>query len=134
MLSARPFPRAPRRARLLTATVAAMAAAPLVWYLASPLVLTQRVSEMSPAQVVRLDDDFRVTNGPDLYVYRSGATAPRSSAELHDAGAVEVGRLNGSGGGQNYAVPADLDLSQFRSVVVYCRRCTTVFSTAELAP
>jgi len=82
--------------------------------------------------VLRLDDDFRVTNGPDLYVYLSGANAPRSSGELHAAGAFEVAQLKGNVGGQNYALPADLDLSIFRSVVIYCRRFTTVFSTAEL--
>ncbi len=82
--------------------------------------------------VLRLDDDFRVTNGPDLYVYLSGAIAPRSSDELHSAGAFEVAQLKGNVGGQNYALPADLDLSKFRSVVIYCRRFTTVFSTAEL--
>ena len=83
-------------------------------------------------RVLRLDDDFRVTNGPDLYVYLSGSAAPRSSSELHSAGAFEVAQLKGNVGGQNYALPADLDLSTFRSVVIYCRRFTTVFSTAEL--
>jgi hypothetical protein len=35
-------------------------------------------------------------------------------------------------GGQNYVLPVDVDLSRFRSVVIYCRRFTTVFSTAQL--
>ena len=82
--------------------------------------------------VLRLDDDFRVTNGPDLYIYLAGANAPRSSGELHSAGAFEVAQLKGNVGGQNYTLPADLDLSKFHSVVIYCRRFTTVFSTAEL--
>jgi hypothetical protein len=84
-------------------------------------------------RVLRLDD-FRVTNGPDLYVYLSGHPAPRSSAELHMDGAFEVARLKGNIGSQTYDLPADLDLSGFRSAVIYCRRFTTVFSTAELLP
>ena len=84
-------------------------------------------------RVLRLDD-FRVTNGPDLYVYLSGHPAPRSSAELHADGAFEVAALKGNVGGQTYALPADLDRSRFRSAVIYCRRFTTVFSTAELVP
>jgi hypothetical protein len=83
-------------------------------------------------RVLRLEDDFRVTNGPDLYVYLSGSAAPRTSAELHGAGAFEVAQLKGNVGGQNYALPDDVDLSRFRSVVIYRRRFTTVFSTAEL--
>jgi hypothetical protein len=80
------------------------------------------------ASVLRLDDDFRVTNGPDLYVYLS---SPRSSAELHAAGDFEVAVLNGNIGGQTEP-PVDLDIEGIRSVVIYCRRFTTVFSTAEL--
>ncbi len=83
-------------------------------------------------RVLRLEDDFRVTNGPDLYVYLSGSAAPRTSAELHETGAFEVAQLKGNVGGQNYQLPDNLDLSKFRSVVIYCRRFTTVFSTAEL--
>ena len=168
MLTARTLPRPPHRAVLLLGAALVVAALPVVWYLASPLVLTHAVSEGRPAlhdgttlttghfgavdaihqgegtatvlrlahgeRVLRLEDDFRVTNGPDLYVYLSGAEAPRSGGELHDSGAVEIARLKGNVGGQNYDLPADLDLSQFRSVVIFCRRFTTVFSTAELAP
>jgi hypothetical protein len=84
-------------------------------------------------RVLRLGDDFRVTNGPDLYVYLSPAVAPRTSGELHADGAFEVAQLKGNIGGQNYMLPAELDLSSFKSVVIYCRRFTTVFSTAELS-
>ena len=160
----------PRGRALLVLLFAAAASVvvPVVWYLASPLFLTQTVSEGAPAltagaslargdfgvvdaihrgegtatvlrladgrHVLRLGDDFRVTNGPDLYVYLSGAAAPRTSAELHAAGAFEIAPLKGNVGGQNYELPADLDLARFRSVVIYCRRFTTVFSTAELGP
>ena len=57
---------------------------------------------------------------------------PRSSAQLHEQGAFEVARLKGNVGDQNYALPADLDLSTYRSVVIYCKRFGVVFSTAEL--
>jgi Electron transfer DM13 len=168
MLTARMLPRPLHRAVLLLGAALVVAALAAVWYLASPLVLTQAVSEGQPAQeartsvttghfgavdaihqgegtasvlrlandqrVLRLEDDFRVTNGPDLYVYLSGAESPRSSDELHASGAVEIARLKGNVGGQNYDLPADLELAQFRSVVIYCRRFTTVFSTARLAP
>ncbi len=79
-------------------------------------------------------EDFEVQNGPDLFVYLSGHPEPRSSGELHEAGAFEVARLTGNIGNQNYALPADLDLSQYKSVVIYCKRFSVVFSTAELAP
>ena len=92
------------------------------------------------ASVLRLTDgtrvlrfeEFSVTNGPDLFVYLSGNTEPRTSAELHDVHAFEVAALKGNVGDQNYALPADLDLQDFKSVVIYCRRFSVVFSSAPL--
>ena len=84
-------------------------------------------------RILRLGQDFRVTNGPDLYVYLSANPAPRTSSQLHDAGAFEVAPLKGNIWDQNYALPADLDLDHFASVVIYCRRFNVVFSSAELS-
>lgn len=90
------------------------------------------ITQADGRRILRFED-FRVTNGPDLYVYFSGHPAPRNTDQLHAAGDFEVARLKGNMGNQNYELPADLDLSQFKSVVIYCKRFTTVFSTAELA-
>ena len=83
-------------------------------------------------RVLRLEG-FRVTNGPDLFVYLSGHPAPRDSGQLHEGGAFEIARLKGNVGDQNYELPADLDLSAVKSVVIYCKQFSVVFSTAELA-
>jgi hypothetical protein len=77
---------------------------------------------------------FRVTNGPDLYVYLSGHPAPRTSAQLHADGDLEVAVLKGNVGEQAYELPASFDPARLKSVVIYCKRFTTVFSTAELLP
>ncbi len=83
--------------------------------------------------VLRLEDNFKVTNGPDLYIYLAGHAAPRTSMQLHENGAFEVAQLKGNIGGQNYTLPADFDPAQYKSVVIYCKRFTTVFSTAEIS-
>lgn len=83
------------------------------------------------ARVLRLEN-FSSTNGPDLFIGLSGHAAPRSSAELHDQGYFELERLKGNQGNQNYELPADLDLSQYQSVVIYCKAFGVVFSTATL--
>jgi hypothetical protein len=81
--------------------------------------------------VLRLEN-FKSTNGPDLFVGLSGHPMPRSKGEVHDQGYVELARLKGNEGNQNYEVPTDLDLSKFKSIVIYCRTFNVVFSTAEL--
>jgi hypothetical protein len=92
---------------------------------------TATVYRVGEDVVLRLDP-FEVTNGPDLYVYLSGHAAPRNSGQLHEGAALEVGRLKGNIGAQNYTLPSGTDLSTYKSVVVYCRRFSVVFSTAEL--
>jgi hypothetical protein len=77
-------------------------------------------------------EDFRVTNGPDLYVYLSGHPSPRTATQLHEGAAFEVARLKGNIGSQNYELPADLDLSKFKSVAIYCKRFSVMFGSAQL--
>lgn len=81
--------------------------------------------------VLRLEN-FKATNGPDLFVGLSGHPQPRSPGEAHDQGYVQLAALKGNEGNQNYELPSDLDLSKFKSVVIYCRAFNVVFSTAEL--
>lgn len=77
-------------------------------------------------------EDFRATNGPDLYVYLSTHPSPRTSAQLHEGAAFEVARLKGNIGNQNYELPSSLDMSKFKSVAIYCKRFSVLFGTAFL--
>ena len=83
------------------------------------------------ARLLRFED-FRSKNGPDLHVYLSTAAPTSTFAGLGDAEA-HLGALKGNVGNQNYDIPADIDLSQYRSVVIYCRPFKVVFSTAAFS-
>jgi hypothetical protein len=75
---------------------------------------------------------FATDNGPDLFVYLS--TNPIDGPEqAFDDDYVNLGRLQGNIGDQNYAVPPDVDLSRYRSVVVWCDRFDSAFGAAPLA-
>ncbi len=92
------------------------------------------------ASIYRLDDgqrvlrleNFKSTNGPNLYVYLSGTASPHNGAQLSAAGEFEVARLKGNIGDQNYVLPGGLDLSKYKSVVIYCRQFHVVFGSAPL--
>jgi hypothetical protein len=81
-------------------------------------------------RVLRLED-FDSTNGPDLFVYLTVAGTADDDAAL-DADFVDLGALTGNIGDQNYAIPADVDLDRYDSVVIWCRRFTTSFGVADL--
>jgi hypothetical protein len=94
------------------------------------------------ATVYRLDDgnrvlrltDFSTSNGPDVRVYLVAANDAADNETVTKAGFVELGKLKGTDGDQNYAVPADLDLEKYRAVTIWCRRFSVNFGTAPLTP
>nr|WP_249420526.1 DM13 domain-containing protein [Rhabdothermincola salaria] len=71
-------------------------------------------------------EDLDTDNGPDLRVVLS--TAEVGSGSYDDL--VELGHLKGNIGNQNYEIPADLDLSSMRSVVIWCERFGSPFGEA----
>ena len=76
-------------------------------------------------------ENFSVTNGPDLFVYLVKNPAPVTSDEVK-AGFYKVAGLKGNLGNQNYAIPADVNLADYESVVIFCRAFSVIFSSATL--
>jgi len=70
-------------------------------------------------------------NGPDLHVYLSEVAAG-DDARAYGEGFVDLGKLKGNKGNQNYEIPPGTDLSKFRSVVIWCKRFTVGFGVAPL--
>lgn len=83
--------------------------------------------ETAPGRHVLRFEGFSVRNGPDLYVYLS--PDPSGYAD----GAIELGRLRATDGDFNTAIPAGVDVSQARSVVIWCREFAVLFAVAPLA-
>ena len=83
------------------------------------------------SRILRLQD-FSVDNGPDLYVYLVPVNPVPNTVGSEIPGSVNLGRLKGNLGDQNYDIPADLDLSQFQSVVIWCQAFRVPFSAAPL--
>ncbi|MCY4064651.1 MAG: DM13 domain-containing protein [Chloroflexi bacterium] len=90
------------------------------------------VYELPDGERVLRFEDFRSKNGPDLHVYLSREAPTSTFAGLGD-GEIHLGALKGNVGNQNYDIPADVDLSEYRSVVIYCVPFHVVFSTAAFA-
>ncbi len=77
-------------------------------------------------------ENLRVTNGPDLRVLLSAHPDPMSRGDFDSEEYVELDKLKGNMGNQNYPIP-QLDLSQYRSVVIYCKPFHVIFSVAPLS-
>ena len=92
------------------------------------------------ALVLELDDgrrflrlqDLETSNGPDLRVYLSSVPASDDWYVYDDEEFVDLGGLKGNLGSSNYAIPADVNLADFQTAVVWCRRFSVGFGVAPL--
>ena len=84
------------------------------------------------ARLLRLED-FQTTNGPELHVVLSQSPNPQSSAEVKSPGYLDLGKLKGNIGNQNYPIPNGTDVGAQMSVVIYCKPFSVVFSVASLS-
>lgn len=110
---------------------------------AGPRVLAtgqlQRVDDLhrgsGPVSLVELDgktflrfEDVAIQNGPDLHVYlaRGVGGAYDGSRDLY------LGALKATNGSFNYELPAGASVGDYRSIVVWCRAFTVLFTWADL--
>ena len=73
---------------------------------------------------IRFEDDFRVTNGPDLYVYMG------SNGEYNPD--TEISELKGNVGSQNYKIPDSISVEENNEIWIWCKAFSVEFAKAEL--
>jgi hypothetical protein len=73
--------------------------------------------------ILRLEN-FKATNGPDLYVYLS---TDKTNADI-----VNLGRLKGNIGNQNYLIPAGTDITKYNTALIWCSAFSVIFGSAQL--
>jgi len=69
-------------------------------------------------------ENFKSTNGPDLYVYLA---TDDSATDF-----INLGRLKANNGNQNYNIPDEAELSKYDTVLVWCKQFSVLFGSAEL--
>ena len=82
-------------------------------------------------QLLRLTD-FSVENGPDLHVRLIAADDAKDTKSVEKTDHVELGKLKGNKGSQNYDVPENVDLSKYKTVSIWCNRFSVNFAAAPL--
>lgn len=111
--------------------------------LATGSLISHEHSTSGQVAVLQLPDGSRVlrlenldtSDGPDLRVWLSDAEVLPGRAGWHvfDDGRYQaLGRLKGNHGNQNYPIPANVELDDFRSVTIWCDRFNVSFGAATL--
>lgn len=90
------------------------------------------IVEEGGKSVLKLGDGFQTTDAPDLKIYLS--TLP--AEELRDGNVIATSKviavLESSKGAQSYEIPAGMDLSGYKSVVIYSQQYGKVWGAANL--
>lgn len=93
------------------------------------------IAQADGRRILRLEG-LETTNGPDLRVWLSAGPVRPGRAGwfvFADHPHRELGRLKANRGNQNYAIPADVDLDELSSAVIWCTRFRVSFGAAELS-
>jgi hypothetical protein len=144
------------KAKIGGAVAVAVIASVIVAYTVSPLFFDVEVDEEMPAStlvipmgnfvgvgdgihdtqgevlIIEVDDgskflrfeNFRATNGPDLFVYLA---TDKTASDF-----VNLGRLKGNIGNQNYLIPPGVDLANQDTVLIWCKQFSVLFGSAKL--
>ena len=93
---------------------------------------TARIFQLPDGKRVLRFMNFETSNGPDVRVFLVAAPDANDNDTVKNAGYIEVGKLKGNMGDQNYDVPESVDLNKYRAVTIWCNRFSVNFATAPL--
>ena len=94
---------------------------------------TATIYELADGKRVLRLTNFSVENGPDLHVRLIKADDAKDTASVAKTDFVELDKLKGNKGNQNYDVPENVDLSKYKVVSIWCNRFSVNFAAAPLA-
>ncbi|NJR73373.1 MAG: DM13 domain-containing protein [Scytonema sp. CRU_2_7] len=100
---------------------------------------TVSITTKNGKSFLELEKSFKTSNsGPDLVVilHRSdnviGSTKP-PSYPLKKGDYIILGRLQKFSGAQTYAIPNNINLAEYKSAVIWCRKFNATFGAAKLS-
>ena len=91
---------------------------------------TATIYEQDGRHVLRFEDNTDIQNGPDLYVWVLAAAEYEGG---NPTDYIDLGKIKGNVGGQNYELPEDFDPAADHSVLIWCLRFDSPFAAAPLA-
>lgn len=92
---------------------------------------TATLYQMDDGRRVLRFEDFASARGGEVYVYLSRDPQPLVALEV-GIDYLNLGRLKGNRGSQNYLLPIGQDGSGYQSAVIFCRQFNMVITSARL--
>ena len=102
--------------------------------IAHPTEGTATIYRLGDSTLLLRFTNFKTSNGPDVHVYLVAADDAKDAKTVRRADIIDLGHIKGNIGDQNYALGADVDLSKYRAVSIWCKRFSIDFGAAALRP
>lgn len=90
------------------------------------------LSTVDGRRIIRFSDDFKTKSGPDLKVFLTPKNFDSLDRKTATDGAVKLGVLQSNKGAQFYTIPEDVDLNDFRSVIVHCEAYSVLWGGFDI--
>lgn len=92
---------------------------------------TWSIAEKDGKQVLSLKG-FKTATAPDLKIFLSPKTTSQVSSKNATQGSVFVAKLKSTKGDQSYSLPAGIDLSKYKSVIIHCQKYSKLWGAGKL--
>ena len=90
------------------------------------------IVESDGKHYVVLSDDFSTRKAPDLKIFLSPLEADAATGKNAADGSTLIAPLASNKGGQRYEIPADVNLDDFKSILIHCEQYAKLWSASAL--
>lgn len=90
---------------------------------------TQIIKDNNGSQFILLNDDFETKSAPALYVVLHKQVVPTSYTARNSVMVAKLAKVNGL---QLYKLPANVNLEDYKAVIIWCKKFDVTFGSAEL--
>ncbi len=90
------------------------------------------IEKVGESRFIVLAENFKAKNGPDLKIFLSSATLSDVTGKTATKGSALISELKSVKGIQRYSIPQDVDLSQYKSLLIHCEKYAVLWGGGEL--
>jgi hypothetical protein len=94
---------------------------------------TWALTEEDGQSLISFNDDFRTKGGPDLKLYLSSKSISELKSGDVEGTSMKLSVLKSNKGAQSYIIPNDVNLSDYKSVVIHCEAFEVLWGGFDIA-
>jgi hypothetical protein len=90
------------------------------------------IVEQNGSRVLTLDQRFKTRKAPDLKIFLSKKPLSELNGDNATTESVLISPLKSNKGAQQYVLPANVDISQYKSLIIHCEAYSKLWGGASL--